>query len=111
MASGHMVNRQLPLLFREGGIPPMPLNVHTMPAQNGACLRREKTFVLLKRAVDAVPGIRPLAVAVGDAIEAVENSPVMRRMDLWILIQATGDNPISFWRKHMMENLIGPNST
>src|SRR5438093_13633356 len=35
----------------------------------------------------------------------------MRRMNLGILIQAIGDNPISLRRKHVMENLIGPNST
>src|SRR4029453_4776962 len=35
----------------------------------------------------------------------------MRRMDLRILIQATGDNPISLRRKHVMENFIGPNPT
>src|SRR5882672_6624556 len=32
-------------------------------------------------------------------------------MDLRILIQAAGDNPISLRRIHVMENLIGPNST
>src|SRR6266540_449826 len=32
-------------------------------------------------------------------------------MDLGILIQATGENPIALGRKHVMKNLIGPNST
>src|SRR5882672_11339008 len=32
-------------------------------------------------------------------------------MDLRILIQAAGDNPISLRRIHVMENLVGPNST
>src|SRR2546426_1070247 len=32
-------------------------------------------------------------------------------MDLRILIQATGDNPISLRRKQVMENLVRPNST
>src|SRR5438093_9343264 len=32
-------------------------------------------------------------------------------MDFGILIQATGDNPIALRRIHVMENLIGPNST
>src|SRR5262245_61629189 len=31
-------------------------------------------------------------------------------MDLRILIQTTGDNPVSIRRKHVMENLIGPDS-
>src|SRR6185369_14605142 len=31
-------------------------------------------------------------------------------MNLGILIQATGDNPISLRRKDVMENLIGPNT-
>ena len=111
MAAGNIVNRQLALLFGEGRVLAMPANDNAMPAQNGAFLRREKSFVLLKRSVDAVPGVGPLAVAVGDAIEAVENAAVMRGMDLGIVIQATGDNPISLRRKHVMENLIGPNST
>src|SRR5678815_937002 len=89
----------------------MPADVHTVPSQNGAFLGREKTFVLLKRSVDAVPGIGRLAVAVGDAVEAVEDSAVMRRMNLGILIQATGDNPISLRRKDVMENFVGANST
>src|SRR5678815_1997839 len=67
--------------------------------------------MLLKRSVDAVPGICPLAIAVSDAIEAVENAAMVWRMNLGILIQATGDDPISLRRKHVMENLIGPNST
>src|SRR5436190_4605913 len=104
MTTGNIVNRHLALFFGEGRLLPMPTNVNTVPTQNGAVLGREKTFVLLKRSVDAVPGIRRLAVAVGDAIEAVENTPVMRRMNFGILIQATGDNPISIRRKHVMEN-------
>ena len=67
--------------------------------------------MLLKRAVDAVPGVRRFAVAVGDAIEALENAAMMRRMDLGILIQATRDNPIALQRINVMENLVGPNST
>ena len=110
MAAGNIVDRQLALLFGESGILPMPANLNTVSTQNGAFLGREKTFVLLKRTVDAVPGIRRLAVPVCDAIEAVENTPVMRRMNLGILIQTTRDNPIPRWRIHVMENLIGPNS-
>ena len=78
MATGNIVNRQLALLFGEGRVLPMPANVNTVPTQNGAFLGREKTFVLLKRAVDAVPGICRLAVAIGDSIEAIENTAVMR---------------------------------
>src|ERR1051325_12234531 len=95
MSAGNIVNRQLALLFGEGRILPMPANHNTVPAQNGAFLRGEKAFVLLKRAVDAVPGIRRLAVSIGDAIETIKDTAVMRRMDLGILIQTTGDNPIS----------------
>ena len=62
--------------------------------------------MLLESSIDAVPGVCPLAVAIGDAIEAVEDSAVMRRMHLRILIQATGDNPISIRRKHVMKNFI-----
>src|SRR5437870_4717717 len=111
MTTGNIVNRQFALLFCEGRVLAMPANDNAVPTQNGTLLGRQKTFVLLKRSVDAMPGIRSLAIAVGDAIETIENAAVMRRMDLGILIQATGDNPISFRRKHMMENFIGPNST
>src|SRR6266536_2988320 len=107
MATGNIVNRQLAFLFGEGRLLPMPANLNTVPPQNGPFLRREKTFVLLKRSVDAVPRICHFAVTIGDAIETIKDTAVMRRMDLGILIQTTGDNPISLRRKHVVENLIG----
>src|SRR5262245_29377253 len=88
----------------------MPANSHAMPAQHGALLRSQKRFVLLKRSIDAVPGVGALAVAVRDPIEAVENSSMMRRMDLRIIQQAIGDDPLSVRRINVMENFIGPNS-
>jgi hypothetical protein len=89
----------------------MPANGGTVPGQHRTLLGGEKPFVLLKRSVDAMPGVRSLSVAVGDAIEAVENAAVMRRMNLGILIQAPGDDPISVRRKYVMENFVGPNPT
>ena len=111
MAAGNIVNRQLPLLFGEGHVLAMPANHSTLSRQNRTLLGGQKPFVLLKCSVDAMPGVRSLAVAVGDAIEAVKDSAVMRRMDLGILIQAAGDDPISGRRKYVMENFVGPNTT
>src|SRR5437762_13920474 len=34
----------------------------------------------------------------------------MRRSDLWILIQASGDDSISTGRKDVVENFVGPNT-
>src|SRR5258705_13626088 len=110
MAAGNIVNGQLALLFGKGHVLAMPANHSSLSSQNRTLLGGQKPFVLLKRSVDAVPGVGSLAVAVGDPIEAIENAAVMRRMNLGILIQATGDNPISIRRKHVMENFIRLNS-
>src|SRR5438876_6048592 len=111
MPAGDVVNREFALLFCERGVLAVPTDDNTLPAQDGALLGSEKPFVLLKRSVDAVPGVSPLAVTVGDTIEAIENAAVMRRMDLGILIQASGDDSISTGRKDVVENFIRPNST
>ncbi len=111
MPAWNVVNRQFALLFGKGNVLAMPANHNALSSQNRTLLRGQKPFVLLKGSVDAVPGVCPLAVAIGDAIEAVENAPVMRRMDLGIVIQASGDNPVSTGRKDVMKNFIGPNST
>src|SRR5688572_33112436 len=89
----------------------MPADGSAVPGENDTLLGCEKPFVPLKRAIDAVPGVGSLAVAVGDAIEAVENAAVMWRMNSVILIQATGDDPISIRREYVMENFIGANAT
>src|SRR4030095_7111610 len=86
----------------------MPADFNPMATQNGTFLGSEKTFVLLKRSVDAMPGIGCFTVAVRDAVEPVENAAVMRRMDLWIVIQTSSNNPISAGRIDMMEDFIGP---
>src|SRR4030095_17022682 len=70
----------------------------------------EKTFVLLKRSFDAVPGVGRFTFAVGDAVEAIKNAAVMGRMNFWILIQATGDDPVAVWGEYMMENLVSPHT-
>src|SRR5438046_2857844 len=111
MPVGNVVNGQLALFCCEGCIPSMPANLNTVPAQDGALFGGEKLFMLLERSVYAMPCVRSLAIAVGDAIEAVENTAVMRGMNLRIWIQAAGDNSVSIRRMDVMENLIGPNST
>src|SRR5689334_5901746 len=58
-----------------------------------------------------MPGIRRLPVTIRNAIEAVENPTMMRRMDLRIVIQASGDDLIAIRRIYVMENFIGANST
>jgi len=80
-----MVNRQFALFFRESRVLPMPADQNAVASKNRPLLRREKSLVLLKCSIDAVPGVGSLAVPVGDPIEAVENSPVMRRMNLRII--------------------------
>src|SRR5262245_18704735 len=82
-----------------------------MPRQDGALLGSKESFVLLKGSIDTVPRVSSLAVAVGDAIEAIKNAAVMRRMNLGIISQAAGHNPISLWGKDVMENLVGPDPT
>jgi hypothetical protein len=86
-----------------------------MPANATRC-RPGRDLVLIRETVRAAErlrrcsaGVSPPALAISDAVEAVKDSAVMRRMNLRILIQAAGDNPISLRRKHVMENLIGPN--
>ena len=89
----------------------MPVDGRAVAGQNETLLGCEKPFVLLKRAVNAVPGVGAPAVAVGDAIEAVENTAMMWRMNFGIVIQATGDDPISVGREYVMENFISANAT
>src|SRR5262245_22307477 len=89
----------------------MPVDGGAVPGQNKTLLGCEKPLVLLKRPVGAVPGVGALAIAVGDAIEAVENTAVMGRMDPGILIQAPGYDPISVRREYVMKNFVGANAT
>src|SRR5207244_11523592 len=110
MAVRNIVNRHLALLFGESPVLAMPTDHGSLAAENGTLLGYDKTFVLLECSVDAVPGVGPLAIPIGDAIKAVEDSAVMRRMDLGIVVQASSDNPVSTGRKHVMKNFIGPNA-
>src|SRR5262249_4289292 len=64
----------------------------------------------LEGSVDAVPGVGFFAVPIRDTIEAVENSTVMRRVDLWIFVQSASNDAISVWRIDMMENFVGPHA-
>src|SRR2546430_796195 len=111
MATRNIIHGQLALLFGEGPVLPMPANGNSMPPQNGACLRREKTLVLLIRSVDTVPRISGLAVAVGDAIEAIEDTPVMWGMNLGVVRQSVGDDPVALWRIEVVEDFVGSDST
>src|SRR5262245_25748178 len=111
MAARNVVNRQLAFLQREGSVLPVPANLRAMPGQHGALLGCEKTFVLLKRSVDAVPGVRLLALIVGNPVEAVEDPAVMRRMHLGIVIQTASDYPVPRQGKDVMEDLVGSNAT
>src|SRR5262245_2336582 len=110
MAARNIVNRQLAFFFSERRVARVPADRSAVPPQNGTLLRCEKVFVLLKRSVDAVPGVGPLAIAIGDAIEAIKNAAVMGRMNLGILTQAAGDDPISIWREYVMENFVSPHA-
>ena len=95
---------------------PVPIEVvegdaSALPAQDGAFLRGEKTVVLLIRAVDAVPGVSGLAVAVANAVEPVEDAAVMRGMDLGVVRQSVRDDPIALRRIQVVEDLVGPDPT
>src|SRR5262249_1803341 len=89
----------------------VPADHHAMAGQNGTRFRREKAIVLLIRPVSAVPEVGRLAIAVADAVEAVENPSVMRRMDLGIIRQSVGDDSIASWGINVVEDLVCLNST
>ena len=66
-----------------------------MPAQDGPRFRREKAVVFLIRPVGAMPEVGGLAVVVADAVEAVEDAAMMRGMDLGVVRQSVGDDPVA----------------
>jgi hypothetical protein len=67
--------------------------------------------VLLIGAVGAMPGIGSLAVAVANAVEAVEDAAVMRGVDLGVVRQSVRDDPVALPRIQVMEDLVSPDAT
>src|SRR5262249_5812609 len=112
LAARHVVHGQLALFLGEGLlILPVPADRYAVPAQDGAFFGREKALVLLIGPVGAVPKVGGLSVAVANAVEAVENPPVMWGMDLGIVRPSVGNDAVAARRIEVMEHLIGTDAT
>src|SRR5262249_43518663 len=114
LAARDVVDGQLALLLGESLpvlIPAVPANGDSMPAQDGALVHGKKAGVLLIRPVDAVPRVGGLAVAVSNAVETVENTAVMRRMDLGIVRQSIRHDSVPLRRIQMVEDLVRADAT
>src|SRR5262245_45136718 len=111
MSAGHIKNRQFALLLREGSILSMPADDVAVAAKNRPCFGGNEPFMLLEGTVNTMPGIGVPAIAVGDAIEAVKNPAVMRRMHLGIILQAVRDQAIAVRREYVVKNFICSNAT
>src|SRR5437660_413992 len=65
----------------------------------------------LVRAVDAMPRIGCLAVAVTDAIKTEEDAAVMRRVDVGIVGQTARREHVALGRVEVMKYLVGTLTT
>src|SRR5262249_12606777 len=111
-ATRHVVHGQLALFLGESLlILPVPADRDAVPAQDGAFFRREEAVVRLIGPVRAMPQVGGLAVAVANAVEAVEDPPVMRGMDLGIVRPSVGDDAVAARRIEMVKDLIGTDAT
>ena len=103
-AAGYLISGQLTLFFgKDRFVLAMPGDCHAVPTDHGPRRRLQDFDVFLAFILFAMPDVRPLAIAVADAVETKEEPAVMRVQ----AARALGQQLLTSWIVNVVVDLVG----